>query len=215
MGTVEPLFHDRKQAGQQLGNFLKGESFRNPVILALPRGGVIVADEVAKTLNATVDVVVARKIGAPGHPEYGVGALSEDSEPFFRPSVEDYLNPDSPFVNEIVENEKLELKRRIELYRGGHSLPDMKGRTVIVVDDGLATGVTAVAAAKYLHSLHPEKLVLAVPVAPQNISADVTHHYDDIICLHSLQNLRGVGLWYQDFSQVEDNEVLSILKKYH
>lgn len=209
------LFYDRKDAGKKLSLYLEQESLKDAVILALPRGGVVVANEVAHSLHLPMDVVIARKIGAPGQPEYGIGAISEDNVPSFNSSVAGYFDPESAAIQNTIEEETEELKRRVELYREGKSLPDMKGKKVIVIDDGLATGATAVAAGKYLRTLHPKELVLAVPVGPSHPGEDVESAYDRIICLHSLSNLRGVGLWYDDFTQVEDEEVIEILKTYH
>ncbi|MFP5384829.1 MAG: phosphoribosyltransferase [Bacteriovoracia bacterium] len=215
MASLDYFFEDRKDAGKQLAGELKKLNFENPVLLALPRGGIVVADEVAEELHVPLDVVIARKIGAPGHSEYGIGAISENEEPTFNSSAISYFNPESPAVRQTVEEETNELHRRKQLYRGGQDLPEMKDKTVIVIDDGLATGVTAVAAAKFLRTLGPKELVLAVPVGPAIPGREVEESYDRIICLHSLQDLRGVGLWYNDFTQVEDEEVLDILKKYH
>jgi putative phosphoribosyl transferase len=209
------FFSDRINAGKKLGHALEYLQDEKPIILALPRGGVIVADEVAKILNVSMDVVVARKIGAPGHPEYGIGAISEDEVPSFNKDIVPFIDPHSRLVHEIVEDEMNELRRRVKIYRGGHQLPEMKNRTVIVVDDGLATGVTAYAAAKYLRTLNPKKLILAVPVGPVDVNAELDEIYDEILCLHSVLDFHSVGTWYQSFEQVEDSEVLDVLKKYH
>jgi putative phosphoribosyl transferase len=209
------FFADRVNAGKKLGHALEYLQEEKPIILALPRGGVVVADEVAKILNVPMDVVIARKIGAPGHPEYGIGAISEDEVPSFNLEIVPYIDLRSPLVHEIVEDETNELRRRVKLYRGGHQLPQMTNKTVIVVDDGLATGVTALAAAKYLRTFNPKKLILAIPVGPLEVNLELKEIYDEILCLHSLQDFRSVGRWYQSFEQVEDSEVLHILKKYH
>ena len=209
------LFYDRRDAGKKLATILKKENLEDAVILALPRGGVVVADEVAKVLHLPMEVVIARKIGAPGHPEYGIGALSENSIPSFNSSVQGYFDLSSPAIRATIQDETEELKRRIELYRHGNALPDMKDKKVIIIDDGLATGATAVAAAKFLRTLHPKELILAVPVGPSDVGRDVEESYDRIICPHALANLRGVGLWYDNFDQVEDEEVLEILQTYH
>lgn len=211
----ENLFLNRLDAGKKLGYFLKEQKFHNAIILALPRGGVVVADEVARELQISLDVVIARKIGAPGQPEYGIGAISENSIPAFNSSAINIFDPSSQEIQTIIQEETEELRRRIQLYRGGHDLPSIKGKTVIVIDDGLATGATATAAAKFLRTCGPEELILAVPVGPNDPGPDVVNSYDRVICLHALSNLRGVGLWYDDFTQVEDDEVLRILKKYH
>ncbi len=209
------LFVDRENAGKKLGHALEYLKDDKPVILALPRGGVIIADEVAKILNVPIDVVISRKIGAPGHPEFGIGAISEDGKPSFNKDVMSYYKPEERLLNGLIKKETHELKRRVKLYRGGHKLSGLENKTIIVVDDGLATGVTAISAANYLKTFHPKKLILAVPVGPSAINPELNEAYDEIICLQLLRNLRSVGEWYLSFNQVEDEEVLNILKKYH
>lgn len=209
------IFHDRHDAGKQLASHINQQSFTDPILLALPRGGVVIADEIAATLKLPLHVVVTRKIGAPSQPEYGIGAISENSSAYFNPEVKDYYDSNSEEVQEIVRTEEIELGRRIDLYRKGEKLPLMKGKTLLVIDDGLATGVTAIAAAKYLRTLYPKEIILVVPVAPKDVGEEVKRTYDRIICLHEITNLRSIGQWYDDFSQVEDDEVLTILGKYH
>lgn len=215
ISSLHTLYKDRSEAGRRLGEVLKTKRFENPVLLALPRGGVIIADEVAKILRVPLDVVVARKIGAPGHPEFGIGAISEDGSTLINPSVSEYVQAASTLIKDTIDKEKIELERRVKAYRGGHPLPDMRGKTVIVTDDGLATGVTAAAAAKFLRSLHPDKIILAVPLGPNDLNPDVDANYDEVICLFEIENMMSVGMWYDQFSEVEDSEVMSVLKKYH
>lgn len=209
------MFNDRRDAGILLGKEILRKKISDPFILALPRGGVIVADEVAKILHVPVEVVVARKLGAPGHPEFGIGAISEDEVPFLNPDMGTYIDLKSPKIASVLMDEKNELKRRVSFYRQGRTLPDLKGRNVILVDDGLATGVTAMAAAKYLRTLNPQKLILAVPIGPGEVNEEIREAFDEILCMHTIYNLSSVGQWYREFNQVEDEEVMDVLKNYH
>lgn len=208
-------FIDRTHAGRELGRRLLIREFSNPVVLALPRGGVTVAEEVARLLGAPLDVVVARKIGAPEHQEFGIGALSEDEIPHFNPKTMNYFDVTSPEIKAIVNAETAELRRRISQYRVGRNLPDLKDKAVIVVDDGLATGVTAAAAGAFLRTRNPRELIFAAPVCPDVISSEVREQFDEIVCLKNPQHFQSVGEWYEDFNQVEDDEVMSILTRHH
>jgi putative phosphoribosyl transferase len=206
------LFHDRIQAGKELGALIKNSfHYEDPVILALPRGGVIIAKEVARLLHLPFDVVISRKIGAPDHPEFGIGALSENGRTFFNPEVLGYYDPSDSAVEDTIVREAQELERRIQIYRGGRKLKSMEGKNIIVVDDGLATGSTAVAAAQFLRTLNPKSIDLAVPVGPSSLSSAIESNYDHVICLHRIKNLVSVGMWYQKFDQVTDEEVLQEL----
>lgn len=209
------MFKDRQEAGQKLAYFLATRGYVDPVILALPRGGVPVAHEVAKFLNTSLDVVVSRKIGAPMDVEYGIGAMSEDEMPLFNPISARFFDIQSSQIQEIVEEEVQELRRRVSLYRSGRMLPAIKNRNVILIDDGLATGVTATAAGKFLRSQNPLSLTLAVPVGPQIIDTMLREQFDEIICLQRPPNFSSVSLWYREFPQVVDEEVMRTLRLYH
>lgn len=206
-------FQNRKDAGRRLARFLGDLQLDHPIILALPRGGVPVAAEVAKTLGTDLDVVIARKLGAPEYPEFGIGAISEDETPLFSQDAQPYLLYQKRKVFEAVRDEITELRRRVQLYRGGRELVSVKDRTVVVVDDGIATGVTAAASAKFLRTLKPKKLILAAPVGPMQ-NPWLNKYFDEVLCLERPERFRSVGNWYEDFTQVEDQEVIEILKQF-
>jgi putative phosphoribosyl transferase len=215
MSSHNMKFKDRIQAGQKLGERLLIRGYSRPVILALPRGGVPVADEVAHILGAPLEVIVARKIGAPQHPEFGIGAISEDEIPRFNLNMSNYFDVTGAEIKAIVKAETEELRRRINHYRKGRDLPQLEGKTVILIDDGLATGVTAAAAGEFLKSRHPDKLIFAAPVCPSEIAPEIHKQFDEIVCLQGPHNFQAVGLWYENFRQVEDEEVMLILDRHH
>jgi putative phosphoribosyl transferase len=207
------LFNDRAHAGQVLSEHLLKYELLNPFILALPRGGVPVAHEISRILRVPMDVLIVRKIGAPFNPEYGIGAISENLVPFINAEAflpEEHIEQE---VKDVIEHEKAEVLRRIKLYRGDRKLPDFKNRTVLLVDDGLATGVTAAAAGKYLRLKDAKKIILAVPVGPSEINVFVKENMDEIICPYRPSGFSGISHWYRDFRQVTDREVLTILSQ--
>ena len=203
-------FHDRTDAGRQLAERLRGRALVDPVVLALPRGGVPVAFEVAKVLAAPLDVFVARKVGAPGQKELGVGAIAEGSDDVVASEVAQLLDIDDRRLRELADQERPELDRRVALYRDG-PLVDVAGRDVIVVDDGLATGVTAEAALRALRQRRPSSLVLAVPVAAPDVAERLKTIADDVVCILFPRDFRAVGLWYDTFGQTSDREVNELL----
>ncbi|MEU6162201.1 phosphoribosyltransferase family protein [Streptomyces sp. NPDC047130] len=208
-------FHNRREAGQELGlRFMEwasdGELFE-PVVLALPRGGVPVGAEVARALGVPLDVLVVRKIGIPGHRETGIGAVVGDDPPLFDRRSLTVLGLTEERLAEDVAREREELRRRSLRYRGDRPAPDVGRRAVILVDDGLATGATARAALRHLRRQDPSRLILAVPVgAPEAVSA-LREVADDVVCLRQPRDFQAVGLWYDDFEQVTDEEVVATL----
>ncbi|MFI0036590.1 phosphoribosyltransferase [Streptomyces mutabilis] len=208
-------FQNRREAGRQLGLRLRewasGRELVRPVVLALPRGGVPVAAEVAHALDAPLDVLVARKIGLPGRPETGIGAIVGDDPPLFDQRALRMLGLTEDRLAADVAREREELNRRTLLYRGDRSAPDVQGRAVIVVDDGLATGATARAALRHLRPLRPDRLVLAVPVSAPETAVEMRAEADVVVCLQQPPDFGAVGLWYDDFDQVGDDEVVRVL----
>jgi predicted phosphoribosyltransferase len=204
-------FADRRDAGRQLAERLLPLADEDPVVVGLPRGGVPVAEEVAKALGAPLEVLSVRKLGAPHNPEYGVGAIAEDGTRVFDPEALAVLGIDNGTIESIVARETAELRRRVAAYRGDRPALPLDRRTVIVVDDGVATGVTDTAALRAIRHRRPRRLVLAVPVCPPDSLARLRGEADDIVCLVAPPHLYGVGQWYRDFSQVSDREVIAAL----
>ncbi|MFF0222036.1 phosphoribosyltransferase [Streptomyces sp. NPDC004629] len=208
-------FQDRSQAGRELAGRLSALRERgglpDPVVLALPRGGVTVAAEIARALGAPLDVLLVRKIGAPQHEEFGIGAIAGDDPPLYDEHSLQRLGLSEERLAPAVARERTELHRRERRYRGGRPPPGLAGRTVIVVDDGLATGSTARAALRHVRRQAPARLVLAVPVgAPESLDALRTEA-DDIVCLYAPYSFSSVGQWYDEFGQLTDDDVIDAL----
>ena len=208
-------YSDRHHAGKILSEILLERHLIDPVILALPRGGVPVANIIADTLRVPLDVLIVRKIGAPFNPEYGIGAMCEDLNPLFNAGELLPFEDLEDSVIKIVQEEKAELKRRIQHYRGGRDLPDVRNKNVILVDDGLATGVSAAAAGRFLKAKGAKRIFLAVPVGPQTVSDLLKANIDEIICPYKPTEFHAIGSWYVNFEQVSDEEVMSVLRHYH
>lgn len=204
------LFIDRAEAGALLAERLFG--LHDPVVLALPRGGVAVALPVARRLGGVLDVLVTRKIGYPDSPELGVGAIAEGGEPVFDEELMARLGLTTADLEEVVERERRELARRVRVYRGSRALPDVAGRDVVVVDDGLATGVTARAALRALAAAEPDRLTLAAPVGAARTVRMLRGEADEVVVLATPPDFRAVGQWYEYFDQLGDAEVLSLLR---
>ncbi|HUJ02833.1 MAG TPA: phosphoribosyltransferase family protein [Rhizomicrobium sp.] len=209
------VFADRHDAGRKLASALAKYKDKNAIVLALPRGGVPVAYEVAKALHAPLDVLLVRKIGAPGHPELGIGAVVDGANPqiVLNDDVVRIVRPSESYIAAESAREREELERRRKAYRGTRPAPDLTGRTVIVVDDGIATGGTARAVLKALGQSGAERIVLAMPVAPPETVALLEKEADEIVCLSMPEPFSAVGLHYRDFEQTTDEEVVSLLAR--
>jgi predicted phosphoribosyltransferase len=208
----EPRFADRSDAGRQLADRLAAMRPERPVVVALPRGGVPVGAEVAAALGAPLEILAVRKLGAPTNPEYGIGAVTEDGRRLVDEEAVAVLRVGELDLARIVDRESAELRRRVELYRAGRPPLDVAGRAVIVVDDGVATGLTDAAALRSVRRRGAARVVLAVPVGPPDSIDRLRAEADDVVCLLEPPELRGVGQWYDDFSQVSDDEVVALLR---
>jgi predicted phosphoribosyltransferase len=205
------LFADRADAGRRLGERLAGESLSDPVVLGIPRGGVVVAAEVARALDAPLDVVVPRKIGAPFNPELGLGAVAPGVRVLDEHLIRELGVSPGYLDHEIAEQEQ-EIERRLTAYRGDREPVDPHGRTAVVVDDGVATGGTAVAALRWARAAGAGEVVLAVPVAPPQAMRMLESEADRVVALSLPEPFHAVGQWYRDFDQVGDAEVVAILR---
>lgn len=206
-------FADRRDAGRRLAERLLPLAEEDPIVLALPRGGVPVAGEVAAALGAPLEILAVRKLGAPHNPEYGIGAIAEDGTRVFDPEALAVLGIDGGTLESIVARETAELRRRVAAYRGDRAPLPLEDRTVIVVDDGVATGVTDTAALHAVRHQGPRRVVLAVPVCAPDSAVRLEEEADELVCLLEPPLLYGVGQWYRDFSQVTDKEVVAALAR--
>lgn len=204
-------FADRRDAGRQLAERLLPLAGEDPVVVGLPRGGVPVAAEVAAALDAPLEILAVRKLGAPHNPEYGIGAIAEDGTRVFDPEALAVLGISGGALESIVVRETAELRRRVVAYRGDRQPLALRDRTVIVVDDGVATGVTDTAGLRAARRHRPRRLILAVPVCAPDSAVRLREEADEVVCLLSPDLLYGVGQWYRDFSQVSDEEVVTAL----
>jgi putative phosphoribosyl transferase len=206
-------FRDRSDAGRQLADRVMEFGLDDPVVLGLPRGGVPVAAEISTRLGAPLDVFVARKIGAPGHQELGVGAVAEGYDEVVVSDTARRLGLDQAAMRELADEVRQELRRRVELYRGGRTLPQCAGRDVIVVDDGVATGVTAEAALRALRAQRPRTLILAVPACAREAADRLAGIADQVVCVLSPHDFVSVGQCYDVFEQTTDEEVTAMLAR--
>jgi predicted phosphoribosyltransferase len=205
-------FRNRTEAGRVLADHLTRYANRpDVVVLALPRGGVPVAFEVARALGAPLDVFLVRKLGVPGHEELAMGALAMGGVRFLNQDVLGHVPVSLEAIESVTEAEAAELSRRDREYRDGRPPPDVRGKTVILVDDGLATGSSMRAAVAALRQMGPEKVVVAVPVAAAETCAEFSREVDEVVCARTPEPFRAVGWWYEDFGQTSDDEVRELL----
>lgn len=208
------LYEDRRDAGRKLAQKLaRYTNQRDVIVLGLPRGGVPVAFEVARALDAPLDVFLVRKLGVPGHKELAMGAIASGGVRVLNEEVVRSLGVTEQAIERVTAREQRELERRESAYRGGEPVPDVRGRTAILVDDGLATGASMKAAVDALRARDPARVVVAVPVAPPETCAQFRNEVDEVVCADTPRPFFGVGAWYRDFSQTTDSEVKALLRR--
>jgi predicted phosphoribosyltransferase len=211
--AVSTGFRDRMHAGRLLAERLSEDAGRDDVVvLGLPRGGVPVAFEIARALDAPLDIFLVRKLGVPGHEELALGAIATGGTRVLNTELVESLGIPLEWIEAIDAREMRELERRERAYRGDRPPPDLTGRTVILVDDGLATGSTMLAAVQAVREDEPKRVIVAVPVAPQDVCHALRDHAEEVVCLLTPASFGGVGAWYSDFSQTTDEEVKELLE---
>ena len=208
-----PIFKDRRHAGRELGDRLKRLTDGNLVVIGLPRGGVEVGFEVARILRAPLDVIVARKLGAPNQPELGIGAIAPGGIMLLDERTVRQLGLSREDIEQVAEQERAEMDRRLNEYRGDDSPLDFSGKTVVIVDDGLATGVTALASIRAARAANAKRIVLAVPVCARETAAQMEEEVDILVCLEQPDPFIAVGVWYDHFGQTSDAQVIELLEE--
>ena len=206
------LFRDRVEAGKRLASALKDFVGKDAIVLAIPRGGVVVGYEVACALGVFLDVIIPRKIGAPDNPELAIGAMTEDETIILDESLTRYLGVSEDYIKEESERQKLEIERRLKLYRGDVAYPSLKERDVIIVDDGIATGATMKAALASIRKRGAKATVVAIPVSPPSTVRELEKEADRVVCLYTPESFYAIGQFYEDFAQTTDEEVIRLLK---
>jgi putative phosphoribosyl transferase len=205
------FFDDRVDSGKRLASALRNFSGKKGIVLAIPRGGVVVGYVIAKTLNLPLDIIIPRKIGAPDNPELAIGAVAEDGITILDQYLIKYLGVSPEYVIEEAERQKQEIRRRLKLYRQGLSYPDLNGFDVIVVDDGIATGSTMKAALASVKNRGAASITVAVPVGPPSTIEELEKMADRVVCLYTPKLFQALGEFYKDFSQTSDEEVIDLL----
>ncbi|HEY6104259.1 MAG TPA: phosphoribosyltransferase [bacterium] len=206
-------FRDRREAGRQLADALKGYRTRRPFVLAIPRGGIVVGYEVAVGLDAPLDVVVPRKLRAPYNPELAVGAVAHDGSVYVDSPLVSSLRIPEDYLKEETAAQLEEIRRRMAAYRGDRPQPELSGRAAIVVDDGIATGSTMIAALRAVRGMGAAAVVAGIPVAPPEGVESLRPEADDVVCLYTPTLFYAVGQFYDDFAQTTDDEVVALLRR--
>jgi len=208
-------FRDRREAGQLLAqallSLLKGKE--DIVVLGIPRGGVVVAAEVAKALGASLDIYITRKIGAPHQPELAIGAIASSGDVVLDKRLISALDVSPEYIQDEIQRQRREIERRLEKYRGGQPAQELEGKTILLVDDGVATGATTMATVRALKKQKPAELILAIPVGPPDAVARLREEVDELVCLATPQPFWAVGAHYLVFDQTPDEEVVRLLQE--
>ena len=207
------FFTDRVEAGKRLALSLKDFSGKKGVVLAIPRGGVVVGSVIAKALHLPLDVIIPRKLGAPDNPELAIGAVAEDGTAILDAKLIKYLGVSREYIKEETERQKNEIERRLKLYRQDTSYPDLEGLDVIVVDDGIATGSTMKAALASVKNRGAASVTVAVPVGPPSTIQELNEMADRVVCLYMPEFFQAIGEFYDDFTQTSDEEVIEMLRE--
>jgi putative phosphoribosyl transferase len=208
------MFRNREDAALQLAEKLKGRDLRDPLVMAIPRGGVVTGAVLAKELSADLDVILARKLRAPGQPELAIGSISEDGRVYLNSHAEDIIDWPDEYLGQEKAHQLSEIARRKKLFRRVRPEASVAARSVIVTDDGIATGSTMIAALQVLRSRNPYEVIVAVPVAPPERLDEVRPLCDDLVCLLAPEHFWAIGQFYEDFTQVDDEQALALLRNF-
>ncbi len=210
------IFKNRLEAGQKLAEkLIKYKDQKNILVIGLPRGGLILAQEIAKKINSSLDIVVPRKIGAPNNPEFAIGAITEEGEPFLNEDIIDYYKISKEYIAQEIAQEKKEAQRRLKVYRGEKEAISYKDKIIILVDDGIATGSTMLAALAFLKKKKVKKIIVAVPVLARDTIKIIEKEVEELIYLEAPLFFGAIGAFYKEFDQTTDQEVIAIMKNYN
>lgn len=207
------VFRDREEAGRKLAGALKEFKGKDVVVLGIPRGGVVVAAQVASTLNARLDLIVTRKIEAPGEPEYALGAVTQEGDVILDRQTAKSLGASKDYLDIQVAQKRAEVKERMQKLRGNEPYPSLEGKEVIIVDDGIATGSSVGAAVMSVRKRNPKRITVAVPVAPAGVVEALSADGNHVVCLETPDEFLAIGEFYAEFDQVEDSEVKKLVEE--